>query len=154
MKCGKTEISRHANTEKHIKNVKKIQQTPKIQNFLKTTESPLNVKIKSAEIALAAFFAEHNVALTTVEHFVPLLQQVVPDSKILAGITLGTTKCTEIIRNVLEPCETEELVEILKKSKFSILLDESTDISSKKLFCVLVSNENCNSITFLLIKNK
>jgi hypothetical protein len=67
-----------------------------------------------------------------------------PDSTIIQRMTLGATKCTEIIRNVLEPVETEDLTKLLKENSFSILLDESTDISSKKLLCVLVRIELYN----------
>jgi hypothetical protein len=93
---------------------------------------------------LSAFFAEQNAALIQVEQLVPLLKKMAPDSKIIQGMTLEATKCTEIIRNVLEPVETEDLTKLLKENSFSILLDESTDISSKKLLCVLVRIELYN----------
>lgn len=49
-------------------------------------------------------------------------------------MTRGRKKCTNIVASV----ETEELVQKLRKTKFSILIDETTDISSQKKLCVLV----------------
>jgi len=41
---------------------------------------------------------------------------------------LARSKCTQIVKNVIARQEVEEIV-TLKTNKFSILLDESTDIS-------------------------
>lgn len=54
------------------------------------------------------------------------------------------------MRNVLELVETEELIKILKESNFSILLDENTDIGSKKLLYILV---RVNTTIFLATIN-
>ena len=42
------------------------------------------------------------------------------------------TKNTQIVKNVLAVEETEKLINILKTTKLSILLDKSTDIKDKK----------------------
>lgn len=47
------------------------------------------------------------------------------------------TKATAIASNVLGASARNSLVKILRRFKFSILIDESTDISSKKSSCVL-----------------
>jgi len=46
-------------------------------------------------------------------------------------------KCTNIISNILCPVEVEEIAEVIKKTPFSILFDESIDISDHKLLCLL-----------------
>jgi len=60
------------------------------------------------------------------------------DSNIAQSITLNRTKCTSIIKNVLNTVETEETIKNLKNVKFSILVDESTDITDHKFMCTLV----------------
>lgn len=106
--------------------------------FTNKTEEKHIEKVKKAEIRLAVFFAEHNVATQVVDHLIPLCKTVFDDSKVCQDVTLGRTKCGEIINNVVGVHETSVLVEQLKKNYFSILTDESTDISEKKNMCVLV----------------
>ncbi|CAN7951098.1 unnamed protein product [Ixodes pacificus] len=85
---------------------------------------------------MAAFFAAHNVAFETVDHLIPLLKDI-SESKILDKVTLGRKKCTNIVKNILARVETEELAQTLRETTFSILIDESTDVSSQKQLCVL-----------------
>ena len=72
------------------------------------------------------------------DHLVPMLKDTLPDSKILNDMNLGRTKCTNIIKNCLAKTETQELVANLQRCKFSILVDESTDLGLNKVMCVLV----------------
>jgi len=48
------------------------------------------------------------------------------------------TKCSNLVKNVVAKRETEKVVDNLKNRKFSILVDESTDISENKVMCTLV----------------
>lgn len=138
--CGKSELEKHASRVKHIKNVKIVQSNRSVVDCFskKSDEAKLAEQVKAAEIKLATFFAEHNVAFSTVDHLVPVLKDVFPDSSIASGVTLGRTKCTNIVKNVVAKVETDKTVQLLKDIKFSILVDESTDISDSKHMCVLV----------------
>lgn len=51
---------------------------------------------------------------------------------------LCRTKCSKIITNVIAATETTETVNNIKRNKLRVLLDESTDISTKKNLCVAV----------------
>lgn len=104
--------------------------------FKATTQ--FDTQVRGAEIKFAALFAEHNVPIRLSEHFVPLLQSALPDSEILKKVTMGRTKTTNIITKVLGRNQFENIINILKKKKFSVLVDESTDISSVKTICVCV----------------
>jgi hypothetical protein len=53
-------------------------------------------------------------------------------------MSLKRTKCNAVIRNVIGETFKEQLVETLKETKFSILIDESTDISTVKTMCIVV----------------
>lgn len=65
---------------------------------------------------------------------------------------MGRTKTTNIIKNVIAEEQSQVLIEILRNQYFSILIDESTDISVNKLLCILtkyVDKKNrkmCNQI--------
>ena len=136
---GKSEIMRHASTQKHLANVKSVKGTPDVRAaFSKTPENRrLKDMAKTAEITLASFFAEHNVAIEIVEHLVPLLQSIFKDSQIAKHMTLGRTECTDMIKNIVAKEEERELVENLIKVPFSAEIDGSTDITAHKNMCVV-----------------
>jgi hypothetical protein len=48
------------------------------------------------------------------------------------------TKCSNIIKNVLAPYFVENLKADLGNNKFSLLLDESTDISTQKYIGIVI----------------
>jgi hypothetical protein len=99
--------------------------------FADKTKQKHNENEKKAEIKLAVLFAEHNVATLPMDHLLPLSKTIFIDSKICSDITLGRTKCGQIINNIVGTHETNILVEHLKSNFFSILNDEST-VSQKK----------------------
>jgi hypothetical protein len=126
-------------------------------------------KVKNFELMLSAFFAEHNAAFLIVDHLTEILKSGVPDSQIIADMQLKRTKCTNIVKNVLGThatnCLVNELKEVRKikylidinsihcfQTHYSILVDESTDIATKKLVCLLVRYQKPNGtvVTSLL----
>ncbi|CAH1111603.1 unnamed protein product [Psylliodes chrysocephalus] len=137
--CGKSELLKHAESKKHLKNMSAVNSSSRISSFFSTNNTPKHQNaVKSAEIRLSIFFAEHNVATHTIYHLMPLLKDIFPDSKVCQDIQLGRTKCTEIIKNIVGNYETNLLVKDLRDTSFSVLVDETTDISAKKSMCVLV----------------
>ncbi|KAE8739576.1 hypothetical protein FOCC_FOCC014919 [Frankliniella occidentalis] len=65
-------------------------------------------------------------------------EDIFPDSKTAQGITLKRTKGNGIVINVLGKEHQEIITAKLRKYKFSILTDVSTDVSLVKNSCVLV----------------
>lgn len=59
------------------------------------------------------------------------LNKMFPDSKIAAYMALKRTKCT-ILANVFGNYVAGKLAQILQSNKFSIIIDETTDCSTKK----------------------
>lgn len=141
-RCCKSDLIRHLQRTKHIKNYQSNSQSQS-QTLVnsKNSQSFANFyssNVKRAEIKLAAFFAEHNVALLTADHLVPLLKDICIDSVIMQDLSLARNKCTNIIKEVIAKREIKKMIDILQEQKFSILIDESTDIAETKILCVLV----------------
>ena len=140
--CGKSELKKHAARDSHIRKVALLQsealETRVIAPQVDEQEIAHKAVVKCAEIKLSAFYAEHNIGIATVNHLVPVLKSCFKDSRTAQDLTLGRTKCSKIIINCLGVRELEKLVEILKFQKFSVLVDESTNISDVKTLCVLV----------------
>lgn len=128
-------MSRHAESAFYIDNINSNANV-EIDISIEETVSHAD-KVKRAEIKLAAFFAEHNVAFCTVDHLIPLLKDVCVDPKVVQDVTLWI-KCTQIVKNVIARREAEKIIQNLKTCKFSILIDESTDINDTKFVCILV----------------
>lgn len=138
IRCCKTDIRQHSQTVTHTSNINSQTQSLDNQNELVSYKN----NIKRVEIKLAAFFAEHNLAFSTVDHLVPLIKDIFlelnNDPKIAQNLALGRTKCAQIVKKVIAKREEEKLVSILQTRKFSILIDETTDITDKKFMCLLV----------------
>lgn len=66
-------------------------------------------KVKRAEIKLAVFFAEHNIAFYTADHLIPLLKNICLDSTIAQDLTLCRKKCTNIVTNVIAKRESNSI---------------------------------------------
>lgn len=47
-------------------------------------------------------------------------------------MSMSRTKCKSIISNVLSPVERDRVIDIVQNTKFSIFIDETSDISNKK----------------------
>lgn len=137
LNCGKSELRKHSLTKLHKKNVSGINNLKPLESFFEKRVIEKD-PVSNFEMRISLFFAEHNVALHVVDHLVPLLKEIVPDSSIIKNSKLGRTKCTKIIQNVLAEEEKSKLILKLQKYEFSVLVDESTDISSSKTMCVLV----------------
>lgn len=103
-----------------------------------TSTSTHHENVKAAEINLCGFVAEHNISFLTMDHLCPLLTKIFPDSKIAKDLSVRRTKAKAIITNVIASSHKSDLTSILKTTKFSILTDESTDISIHKSACIVV----------------
>ena len=66
------------------------------------------------------------------DHFSDLLSKLCPDSKIAIDVRCKRTKTKCIITNALSPHFHNKLVCSFKKSSFSLIIDETTDVSTKK----------------------
>ncbi|XP_046671170.1 E3 SUMO-protein ligase KIAA1586-like [Homalodisca vitripennis] len=127
-------LKNHDKSKKHqelMLNLKHKSQ-PKITALGFVKKMPQNVKSQTVEIKLAGFFAEHNISFNVADHLIHLLKKLIDYSETLKNISLKRTKCNAVVRNVIGNTFKEQLIEKLKETKFSILIDESTDISMIK----------------------
>ena len=57
---------------------------------------------------------------------------------ILEDVRMHRTKCAGLIKNVIPPTLKSDLIEDLSGKKYTLIVDESTDISLHKHLCILV----------------
>lgn len=60
-------------------------------------------------------------------------------------VKLGRTKLTNIVKNVIRKSEKDQLAATLRSTVFSVLTNESTDLSITKVIAILVCHYNCES---------
>ncbi|KAE9522199.1 hypothetical protein AGLY_017459 [Aphis glycines] len=128
-------VAELSNIENHGKGIKHTQivtagtvKQTSISNFVQTDKKlKLKTQIQRAEIKIAAFISEHNIAFLAADHLPVLLQECFPDSEIAKGISTKRTKTTAIIKNVIG-----------SSAKEDVLTDESTDIGTVKTSCVVI----------------
>lgn len=150
---GKQSLIQHAAKEKHKQHMKSIKsQQPLIANFAKPAlaSSCPEDKVLSAEMKWAAFLAEHDVPVNISENIQELFISMFPDSKIAQQFTCARTKATYLITDGFGYSVHSSLVDRLKETKFSILIDESNKIQGQKYLHILVryfANEEQSVIT-------
>jgi hypothetical protein len=128
----RSEIQRHSKSERHIHLCKQLANCKNVSEIISQTTS--NLDVKRAELKLSALLAENNLPFSLMDKLVPLCQNIFKDSKIACKMGSKRTKATAYIKKSLGPSFSESLFNKLRMpgSFFSIIMDETTDLSSKK----------------------
>lgn len=136
---GRLALIRHQDRNMHIKLAKSMKHQTTLTNMpaFKKCNSQ-QAAIKNADLHLAAFISEHNLSYNLMEHLPALLPKLCPDSEIAKKIQCSRTKCSCIVKNVIGKQNESEICEILKNTKFSLIIDESTDRACTKHLCLVV----------------
>ncbi|XP_018570645.1 uncharacterized protein LOC108910509 [Anoplophora glabripennis] len=136
---GISHLLRHAKNIRHKKKSQKIVKVANIKLMMEeaSVHNRLSVSIKEAEYKLImGLVVEHNCPMLIMDHIPRLLHSCLTDSGIVKNINCARTKCTQMIHMLKNEAELD-ITENLKTNKFSIIIDETTDISSKKCLAVL-----------------
>lgn len=129
------DLKAHANTNKHQRNAepfsKTRQPTLPFQSQRKTTASQI------AEGRMAMFVAAHT-AVATCDHLNNLCKGCFTDSTTASMVQMKRSKCSGIIKNILYPHFMEDVTAAVGEKHFSLLIDESTDISVHKYLGMVI----------------
>lgn len=94
-----------------------------------------NEETKKVAIKLAVFIAKHST-LRAVDHLTDLMTDL--GLKTPSPLRLHRTKCSSIIKFVIGPSLLSSLVEAIGDDKYSLIVDESTDVSCMKFMAMCV----------------
>ena len=134
---NKAKLYTHKATTKHNRNFESRRSTPTITNFLAKKEPTLKERVARAELSLVSFMAEHSTPFLQADHMVGLCKKMFPDSAIAKAMSLKRTKASYVMTGVADQ-ERRDISTILRTTKFSIIIDESTDISVAQILAVVV----------------
>ena len=95
-------------------------------------------RVKRAEIKATTFVVEHNLPFQVMGHFSDLVRDIFPDSKIASQFKCKHIKFRRIVKHVLADTYKKGVFQTLQETKFPIIIDESTDISSMKQLALVV----------------
>ncbi|KAG5881883.1 hypothetical protein JTB14_008696 [Gonioctena quinquepunctata] len=87
---------------------------------------------------MVMFVAEHNLPFRILEHMPKLVSNMCPDSEVAKNLKCSRTKGTVL---VCKHCAPEDLVNIcrlLQHRKYSLVIDETTNMSTSKCLAVVV----------------
>lgn len=103
------------------------------------------------DLKLAVHIATHS-ALRSIDHMGELLK-VFGKGSCLENLRMHRTKCTKLILNVISPSIVEQLVSDVGNKGYSLIVDESTDVSVSKYtaYCIRYHSESLNRITIELL---
>ncbi|XP_050543436.1 uncharacterized protein LOC126906719 [Daktulosphaira vitifoliae] len=141
-----TTLKKHASSSKHCENSKSITGVNLITNMFKKGDQVKRIdQIKTAEILMCGFLSKHNIPFNAINRLTQVMKKAFPDSEIAQKIVLDRTKATKIVTNVIGLSNKEELINDLKNTSFSVIIDESTDVGTLKTLCICVRYFNLKS---------
>lgn len=103
--------------------------------FKKKTVDP-SEELKEFEIKYSVITACH-CSVRSVKYQTELFAEYGKGS-VLENVKLHRTKCMCLIKNVVSAALFEELLDDLRDARYSLLIDESTDVSVTKHLCICV----------------
>lgn len=132
----KSSFQQHEKTSKHRKAVDSFTASLKITDTFKNNRENPEKELKEFEIKYSVSTACH-CSVKSVNHQTELIAEYGKGS-ILDNVKLHRTKCMCLIKNVVSVALFEELLEDIRGAKYSLLIDESTDISVTKHLCLCI----------------
>ena len=109
-----------------------------MSSFMKPKNEAMDHKVAKAELNIAAYFSEHNISYLASDHFASMCKTAFPDSNICKNISVKRTKLSYLVQDGIAYYEKVELVQTLRSQKFSLVIDESTDISVTQVLAIVV----------------
>ncbi|CAI6357873.1 unnamed protein product [Macrosiphum euphorbiae] len=130
-----TDLKRHAKTKIHSDNMVQLNPMKKDQSVLSNIVKISNEQ-KIIDLKLAVYVSTHT-SIMSVDHLGEILK-VLGKGTALANLKLHRTKCSSLIQNVIAPTLLEELVQDIGTNYYSLIIDESTDVSVFKYLCLCI----------------
>lgn len=140
IKAKYQDLKQHAKSKKHLK------ACPFTERTLDSFITVKNSETAELEASISTFLCCHS-AISNCDHLVDLCKRNLTANKTVSEMRMHRTKCTHIIRNSLYEHFKADLRQDIGDGRFSILIDESTDITVHKLLGISI-------IYYSMSKNK
>ncbi|XP_044588770.1 uncharacterized protein LOC123267949 [Cotesia glomerata] len=143
LRAHKADLVRHKDSEKHKKNARAITFHPSM-NKVFPSMNPVNKKklVTKFELQLAVHVACHS-SIRVIDHLSDLMKDHFKsyndkNIKLDQYLRIHRTKCTALLTKVIAPSLFKQQLRDIKDVSFSLILDESTDVSCTKHLCICI----------------
>ncbi|XP_018377619.1 PREDICTED: uncharacterized protein LOC108770486 [Trachymyrmex cornetzi] len=137
LRCGFDKLMWHSDSKKHVSECQKRGFSVDL-NTHDEEPVPFEDRKKITEIKFAALIAEENIPFKTAKSILSFFQDLGDDPEVLKSMRMNRNKAPKVIKDVLCVREQEWLVEKLQNNKFSIFVDETSDLTNDKWMTFLV----------------
>ncbi|XP_051153644.1 uncharacterized protein LOC127276934 isoform X2 [Leptopilina boulardi] len=139
--CEKDLRAHRADLEKHTKSVTHVRKMASItegkqSKLSSTVQVTFSEFDKVRDLKISAFIATHT-SINSVDHLCDLLVHLGKNT-LFDNFKMHRTKCGNLIKNVISPCMLIDLIDDIGDKSFSLIVDESTDVSTFKYLCLCV----------------
>ena len=131
---GKSDLMKHKQGKKHKEYKLAVNSSQSVLTF--ATQLPRREEARAA-LLMAYFLVEHNLPIVLADHIPQLNLAQYPDSAIASRLKCARTKTTALVNKVLAAETHREVIESMQACKFSLIMDETTDITVVKQACLL-----------------
>ena len=131
-------LLKHKNSVKQKRSFEFAKGSVDIIQFLRKKATTESYQIAKSEIMFAVYFAEHNIPFANIDHLLDVCKLVFPDCKIAKNLSMKRTKLSYVIQDGTAFEKTRFVADISMNQKFSIIIHESTDISTVQVLAVVV----------------
>ncbi|XP_066969329.1 protein FAM200C-like [Macrobrachium rosenbergii] len=138
-------LHRHLKTKYYITRAKSVK-SPSISSLLKKKNLPARDG-ERFRLMLLKFLCEHNISFNVMDHLMKVLKNGAHDSQIIKSVKSGRYTSRQIIVKCIGSESLKEIVEFLKTNRYSIIVDESTDVSTTKQLAIVVRVVNTEKCT-------
>ncbi|KAF0747282.1 Uncharacterized protein FWK35_00015286, partial [Aphis craccivora] len=136
---GLNDVKRHISVPEHLRGERARKNTQTLQQFLKRDVlTTVEEKVIAAELTKVYHSVNHNMSYNSIDCDSKLSPVIFNDSQIASKISLGRTKASCLIYNVLAPASIEEIVEKLRLGVFYSISTDASNHGHIKLFPIIV----------------
>lgn len=136
---GLHDIKRHVTAPEHQRGKRTLKGNQTLLKFIKgdlmTSEEE---KVVAAELAKTYHRVKHSISYASADCDAKLCPTIFDDSKIATKITLGRTKASSLVYNVLAPASTDDIIAKLRSGVFFSISTDASNHGNVKIFPLLV----------------
>lgn len=132
-----SDLRRHTQTQKHVKASDPFCSSRQTKLTFSKVNTKLSLSTSEAEGRLALLVSE-KCSFSTTDDITEYCKRAFGDSEVASNMMIRRTKCRDIVVNVLAPHFMGDLLTDIGSEKYSLIVDESTDISDVKLLGVVI----------------
>lgn len=147
-----TALKKHSETSTHKERMSALTDPTVKRITSMLVDRFMEGSVQQAEMHMTGFLSEHNLSFKLMDHFSDLLLKLCPYSKIAVQFKCKRTKSKCIVQNSLGPHFHEELVKKLRTSYFSVIIDETTDVSTRKELAIITKVFSGKSVECVLCR--